>query len=215
MKITWLGHSAFLVETNSGVRIATDPFDEYVGYKMSKVSAEILITSHEHKDHNNCRAVDGYQLLISKCGSYVFGDVRLSAFNTFHDERGGALRGTTLVTKFVADGIALCHMGDIGEKLNRSIVDKIGSVDVLFIPVGGVYTIDNETAYEYAKAINPKYVIPMHYKTDDCVFPIDTAEKFFNFYNQRNIVVIDGNNLVIESMPTNEDVRVIKFKRHA
>lgn len=215
MKISWLGHSAFLIENNSGDRIVTDPFDEYVGYKMARVSADVLITSHGHKDHNNCNAVDGYELLISKSGSYMFGDVRIFTFNTFHDDRGGALRGTTLVTKIVTDGITLCHMGDIGEKFNRSIVEKIGAVDVLFIPVGGVYTIDDATAYEYAKAINPRYVIPMHYKTFDCVFPIDTAEKFFNFYNSRNIVVTNGNNLVIEALPTDEDVKVVEFKRHA
>lgn len=216
MKICWLGHSAFLIENNSGIKIVTDPFDEYVGYKMSKVFADVLITSHEHKDHNNSNAVDGQRIIISKSGEYEFGDVRIFAFNVFHDDRDGALRGTTLVTKIVTDGITLCHMGDIGENFNRAIVDKIGFVDVLFVPVGGVYTIDCATAYDYAKEINAKCVIPMHYKTDDCVFPIDTAEKFFDFYNSKNIIVINGNNLLTETVLTNEsNVNVVKFKCHA
>ena len=157
MKITWLGHSAFKLEESTGTTVVTDPYHSYVGFRMPRVTADIVTVSHGHNDHNNLAAVLGDPEVISSAGAYDISGVHILARRTFHDSKNGAARGENLVFKFRMDGVDICHMGDIGEECNAMLVDSIAPVNVLMIPIGGTYTIDAEEAKESAEAMRAEY----------------------------------------------------------
>ncbi|HKL73392.1 MAG TPA: MBL fold metallo-hydrolase, partial [Clostridia bacterium] len=121
MVIKWLGHSCFLISNDEATTILTDPYDSYVGRKMPKVSADVVITSHSHKDHSAINNVNSYKKVIDNIGEYCYNDIKIITFCRNHDNMGGNLRGKTLITKIITDGLSLCHLGDIGEFCTEDI----------------------------------------------------------------------------------------------
>ena len=180
MKIKWLGHACFLITTDSGIRIVTDPFDETVGYPVPDVEADIVTSSHDHFDHNHVQSLRGNFQLINGVGSYYESDVPITGIKTYHDEVMGQKRGENVVYVIEADGMRLCHLGDLGHLLDDKTVGEIGPVDILLIPVGGTYTIDAEEAVKVAAQLNPRLIIPMHFKTPVMNFPITGVELFLD-----------------------------------
>lgn len=178
MRIKWLGHSCFLLTTDRGTRIVTDPFDETVGYPVPAVEADIVTSSHDHFDHNHVEAVRGDFQLINGTGSFYVSDVPITGIKTYHDEVMGKKRGQNVVYVIEADDMRICHLGDLGHLLDDKTVDEIGPVDILLIPVGGTYTIDAETAVKVAAQLHPRLIIPMHYKTPVIDFPITGVDLF-------------------------------------
>lgn len=156
MRVTFLGHACFLIEGKQK-SVVTDPFKD-IGYDVERVSADFCTISHSHFDHNNYDGVD-VRVVVTKSHPEFL------AIDTYHDEHLGALRGKNTVFKFEIDGVTFCHLGDLGEFFSQDLVDEIGEVDVLFIPVGGKYTIDAKEAVKYANAISAKVTVPMHYST--------------------------------------------------
>ncbi len=181
MKISYLGHSSFLLVSNGGTRIVTDPFGD-IGYAFPHVSADFVTVSHGHYDHAEVAAVEGRPAVADKAGSYNFGDVKAQAIACWHDDAGGRKRGSNLAFCFTADGITVCHLGDIGQACEAAFVKKLGKIDVLMLPVGGVYTVDAVGAKAYVDAIEPGIVIPMHYKTTDLNIPIAGIEHFLKLF---------------------------------
>lgn len=169
MIIRYLGHSSFYLR-GARFSVVTDPFSD-IGYELERVKADFCTVSHGHYDHDNVSGVDVRNVIRSSEHGFL-------AIKTYHDARSGALRGENTVFKFEMDGIEFCHMGDVGEYCSTELVEQIGETDVLFIPVGGNYTIDYREAINYVEAIKPKIVIPMHYKTRSCTIDIDGVEKF-------------------------------------
>lgn len=192
MRITWIGHSSFLLETASGVKIVTDPFDNNIGYSFPKVSADLVTVSHAHSDHNRADLVAGNPTVICREGEYDFGGVHIFAYRTSHDDRNGTLRGNNLVFIFHFDGLVVCHMGDIGERRNETLAHLPEHINVLMIPVGGNYTVDAEGAKEYVDGLKPDVVIPMHYKTPDLNLDIDGVGKFLSLKNDYDITYEKG-----------------------
>lgn len=178
MKIKWLGHSCFKMLGSNGVRILTDPFDDNVGYKLPSVEAEIVTTSHSHYDHNFVDCVIGDFDIINTVGEFNIKGVSIIGVPTYHDNEMGGKRGNNIVYKFEIDGINICHMGDLGHVLTEAQLKAIGSVDIVFIPVGGNYTIDAEVAMEVIDMLKPKMIFPMHYKTPLIHFDIAGVENF-------------------------------------
>ena len=168
MKITSLGHSAFYIVTDDGMRIVTDPYNAFVGYTMPKVTADVVTSSHSHPDHSNFRAVEGDYFLVRENKTYMPPHMTITSLLCAHDNRKGALRGLNIIYKIRANGITLVHMGDIGESFNVELINKLGDVDVLFIPVGGNFTIGPAEARDYIDAISPKIAVPMHYRLKHC-----------------------------------------------
>lgn len=166
MEIIHLGHSSFKIRGKQAT-IVTDPFDAgMVGIKFPKVEARIVTISHEHKDHNNAKGVEGNPYIIRGPGEYEISDVFVRGIATHHDNKYGEERGRNTIYKFEIDGIHLAHLGDLGHKLSDQQLDDLGDVDILLIPVGGVYTIDAKKAAEVVTQIEPHIVIPMHYNED-------------------------------------------------
>lgn len=193
MKITWLGHSSFLLEESTGTTIVTDPYDGYIGFEMPQVEADIVTVSHAHKDHNRIDRVGGNPTVINRAGAYEIGGVHILAHRTNHDDKKGALRGGNLVFKYRMDGVDICHMGDIGEQCNAILVESLMPVNVLMIPVGGNYTVDAAEAKEYVDRIMPDIVIPMHYKTKDLDMDIDRINEFLDLFDDEDVIFSQGN----------------------
>lgn len=180
MKIKWLGHSCFKITSSRGVRILTDPFDDNVGYKIPSVESDIVTTSHGHFDHNFVDCVNGNFEVVDKVGNFYVKDIPITGIHTYHDNEQGTKRGDNTVYVFEVDGMRVCHLGDLGHLLSADQLNTIGKVDFLLIPVGGKYTIDFNEAAEVVEQINPKCVIPMHYKTPALKIDIDTVDNFLN-----------------------------------
>ena len=184
MNIVWHGQSCFQITINSSkngeTKLVIDPFDEKIGLKLPKLEADILLVTHEHFDHNNIKAVSGNPFLITGPGEYEIKGVYVQGISAFHDKSQGKDRGTiTLYTIEAEDGLRLCHLADLGQpELTEEQLDLIGDIDVLMIPVGGVYTISSQEASKIISQIEPKIVIPMYYSIPKLTVQLDSVEKF-------------------------------------
>ena len=180
MKIKWLGHASFMITSDAGIRIITDPYmpNERLTYGEIKESADIVTVSHNHGDHNNVAAVGGNPKVVRGAATVEIKGISFNGIPTYHDDAGGKLRGNNTILCFEVDGIRVCHLGDLGHPLNAHQVAELGRIDVLLIPVGGFYTIDAKVATEVCHQLKPRVIIPMHYKTDKCGFPIAGADGF-------------------------------------
>jgi len=167
MDITYLGHSAFRIKTRLS-SIVTDPYDsEMVGIKFPKVTADIVTISHNHDDHNAASSVDEVKKIVSGPGEYEIAGVSIIGMPTFHDGEKGATRGRNTIYVFEVDDFRLVHLGDLGHKLPDALLEELGTVDILMIPVGGVYTVGPTEASEIVRVIEPTITIPMHYFLKD------------------------------------------------
>lgn len=164
MEFTFLGHSCFKIRTKKGTLVC-DPFDpEMVGLKFPKVSADIVTVSHDHKDHNQAQLVNGKPKVVSGPGEYEIGEIQILGIPTYHDDKEGKLRGKNTVYAIEAEGIRVCHLGDLGHKLGDREQEALGAINVLLVPVGGEYTINAKTAASVISQVEPDIVIPMHYQ---------------------------------------------------
>ena len=178
LQIRWHGHSCF--EIKGDITLVTDPHDgKSIGIPTPNIEGDIILVSHDHYDHNSVKTVE-------KIGSKVVRDERkrniynvvIRGIKTYHDENFGDIRGGNIIFKFLIDDINFCHLGDLGHILEEDIAEKIGDVDILFIPVGGNFTIDANYAWKIVNLIKPSIIIPMHYKIGGLSLPIDTLDKF-------------------------------------
>lgn len=164
MDITFLGHSSFRIKTKTAT-IITDPFDpKMVGLKFSGVAGEIVTCSHDHRDHNASDLVAEVKKIVDGPGEYEISGVSIMGYPSFHDDKQGAERGKNTIYVYEADGLRLCHLGDLGHTLSEDLVNEIGDIDVLMIPVGGYFTIGPKEAAEIITKIEPYFVLPMHYQ---------------------------------------------------
>jgi len=166
MDIFYLGHSSFKLK-GKNASVIVDPFDsKKVGLKYSSNEADIVSVSHEHKDHNAVGVIKGEPKVISGPGEYEIKGISILGFPSFHDSKKGEERGKNTIYVFEIDGIRICHLGDLGHKLSDSLIENLGDIDVLMIPVGGIYTIGPTEAVEIVKNMEPSFVLPMHYYVD-------------------------------------------------
>jgi len=164
--------------SNDNVSIITDPFAD-IGYKMPTTeTADIILSSHDHFDHNNFELIDGNPEIIKTEGKFNITGIDIQTFHTFHDDTKGSERGDNLLMRFELDGRTFLHCGDLGHMISDELIEEIGNVDVLMIPIGGHYTIDAKTAKSIADKIDPIIVFPMHYKTDVLDFPIKPVAEY-------------------------------------
>lgn len=171
MEITYLGHSAFQLKGKRGT-VVTDPYQPYVGFSMPTVSADIVTTSHDHPDHNAIAAVTATSrrdkpFIISQPGEYEVAGISVFGIESFHDTSKGAERGRNTIFTILLDELRICHLGDLGHPLTNEMIEAIGAVDVLLVPVGGHYTINPTEAVEIVHQLEPSYAIPMHFKTSE------------------------------------------------
>lgn len=171
MQLTWLGHSCFIIESEAGTRIMTDPPSSSTGYSIKPQKVDAVSSSHDHSDHNNFELAPGARR-ITELGKTAVGDIEIEGFPSLHDNMGGAKRGKNTMYKFTVDGVRILHAGDLGQMPDADEIASIGKVDVLLVPVGGVYTIDHDGAREFANLLQTNVMIPMHYKTSGCLLDL-------------------------------------------
>ncbi|MEG0308842.1 MAG: MBL fold metallo-hydrolase [Clostridium sp.] len=196
MIITWFGHSCFLIQNSLGQKILMDPYDECLGGDPYKGSADIVTISHNHFDHNCTDLVTPGAIIINTPCVYEMPSIKIQGIPCYHDNVKGAKRGENIIYIIEIDELRFCHLGDLGHMLSDKEIDLIGSLDVLFIPVGGNFTIESETAAKLCNKLQSKLVIPMHYKIPSMNFPIHGMEKFIAF--MKNAMNLKSNTLVID-----------------
>ena len=177
MEITWLGHSCFRIKIKEAT-IVTDPFDETSGYPLKKLTADIVTVSHDHPRHSSMQGIAGDPKLLQGPGEYEIAGVFVYGIRCYRDSDKGKTKGTNTVYLMEIEGTKLCHLGDLGHTLSAAQVEEVSDADVLLVPVGGPPTIDASGAAEVINLIQPKIVIPMHYKTDVAKPELDPLDKF-------------------------------------
>ncbi|WGS65878.1 MBL fold metallo-hydrolase [Marinitoga aeolica] len=178
MKIKWFGHSCFGIEYLN-VKILTDPFNETVGYPLPDYQPDIITESHQHFDHNAHHLIRGNYVLINTPGKHLSKGVKITGLKTYHDKVKGHDRGENIIFKFkFSDGLTIAHCGDLGHIPDDKTIEELKDVNILMIPVGGYYTIDADEAKQIIDKLNPKIIIPMHFKTKYIKFPISSVENF-------------------------------------
>lgn len=189
MTIKWFGQSFFKINTKNQkgeeLVIAIDPYHQDYGLKLpSKFGADIVLVTHEHKDHNNLDLIKGTDLspepfVIAGPGEYEIKGVMIYGIPAYHDDQQGAERGENTIYVMESEDMWLAHLGDLGQKtLENGQLEKIEDVDILFIPVGGVFTLDAKEASKIISQVEPRVIIPMHYKIPGLNLKLDGVDKF-------------------------------------
>lgn len=212
MKVKYLGHSAFLITSEKGLKIITDPYktSPSLTYGEIKESADIVTISHEHFDHFNPAAVRGNPQVVKGAGRIVVKGIEFNGIASYHDEAKGRMRGNNIIFCFGVDGIRVCHLGDLGHLLDAGQVKEVGSVDILLIPVGGYYTIDANVATQVCNQLKPKIVLPMHYKTEKGIPGISGVDEFVKGKN--NVSRQDSSEVEFKAgkLPSASQIMVLK-----
>jgi len=177
MEISWLGRSCFRIRGTQAT-VITDPYSPDTGYSLGKPKGRIVTVSHQHPGHSYVQGVGGDPKIITGPGEYEIGGVLIIGLATFHDAENGSQRGKNTIYLMEIDEVSLCHLGDLGHMLTAEQMEELGNVDILLAPVGGVSTIDAPVAAELARQLEPKVVIPMHYKTEALSRELEPVEKF-------------------------------------
>ncbi len=214
MEITYIGHSCFKIKGKT-LSIVIDPYDPKIGYKLPKLSADVVLVTHDHFDHNNSSAISDSRLVIDAPGEYEIGGAFVYGRSVYHDEKQGAERGKNTMYLITIDGIDILHVGDLGHELSQEDIEKIPNVDILMVPVGGKVTIDAEKASELISVFEPAYVLPMHYKTLDFSggFELDGVDKFLDEMGVENGIKKGLDKLTISSVKEDsEGTEVVVLK---
>lgn len=180
MKLTWLGHSSFLLETSSGMRIVTDPYGQDI-LKHSVPKADLVTVSHEHFDHNAVDTLPQYGDILRGAKEWEAPGMHISGYVSWHDDAQGQKRGPNTVFVFEADGLKVAHLGDLGEMPTAALKEALAGLDALLIPVGGTFTVDGKQALEIIEELKPRYAVPMHYRVPGHTMnKIDDGSLFFD-----------------------------------
>jgi len=215
MKIAWYGQSCFrfIIKVNGGEKITLfiDPFEKEIGLTPPRGSADIVIVSHNHFDHNNVKALGGNPFVIDGPGEYDVKKVYIKGIYSFHDDKKGEERGINTISIVEAEDLKVCHLGDLGQKeLTDNQLEKIGEVDVLMIPVGGNFTINGSEAVKIINQIEPRVVIPMHYKISGNTAKLDGVDKFLQEIGAEKETVEELT--LIKKDLTEEEMKVVIMK---
>ncbi|HPC30865.1 MAG TPA: MBL fold metallo-hydrolase [Candidatus Paceibacterota bacterium] len=210
MIISWLGHSFFKIETKNKV-IAIDPYnEESLGLKPPRFKADILLISHNHKDHNNKKAILGEPFILEELGEIETDGIFIEGILSYHDDANGKYRGLNTIFIIYSEEMKLCFLGDLGEKkLKEESLQKVSNADILFIPIGGNYTIDGEEAISLINQIEPKIIIPMHYKIEGLKLKLDSEDKFLKAFSKKPEVL---DKLVIRKTQLPQETRIVLLK---
>lgn len=218
MDFKWYGQSCFYIsgkkkrKSRKKVSILTDPFDESTGLKLYKKNVEVVLVSHDHKDHNNLSAVNDEAFVIDGPGEYEVQNTFIRGIFSYHDEEKGKKRGANTIYVIESEGMNICHLGDLGQKeLTDEQLKEIGEVDILLIPIGGTYTLNSKEASKIISQLEPKAVIPMHYKIPGLDLDLDGPESFFKAMGKKNIEAEDKVSISKSNLSDGE-IKVFKLE---
>ena len=205
-EIKWFGHSCFRVRGREAT-VLLDPVGKTTGYSLSRQKADIVTISHQHPGHNAVGQVQEGYFLIDGPGEYEVSDVFVTGIRTYHDNKGGQVHGHNTVYLLELEELRICHLGDLGHALTEQQVEGLDDVDVLLVPVGGGNALDAQAANEVIGQIEPRIVIPMHYRTPGGDQGLDDLERFCKALGLENPVPQDRATIRKSDLP--ETVKVI------
>ncbi len=217
MDITYLGHSCFKLRGTDGT-VVMDPYTDMVGFSLPTVSADVVTVSHQHADHNNVAVVGGTArrdkpFVITEPGEYEVGGISVFGVPSFHDEHQGVERGSNTMFTVLLDGVRICHLGDLGHELSPEQLEAIGEIDVLLCPVGGNFTVDPVTAIKVIQALEPRILVPMHYRTElhkpEVFGDVKTLTEFINEYGS-NPAPVEKLTLEAHKLPEETELVIIQ-----
>jgi len=210
MDITWLGHSCFRIRGAHATAI-TDPYSPDLGYSLGKPTARIVTVSHQHPGHSYVQGIDGKPKLVTGPGEYEISGVLIIGMATFHDGEEGRRRGKNTAYLIEVDEVSVCHLGDLGHVLSTEQVEEVGNVDVLLLPVGGVSTINAPMAAEVVRQLEPKVVVPMHYRTEALARELEPVDRFLKEMGVKEVNYQPKLSLTKASLPISTQVFLLNY----
>jgi L-ascorbate metabolism protein UlaG (beta-lactamase superfamily) len=177
LDVTWLGHACFRLR-GRGAAVVTDPYPPAVGLKLGRMDAEVVTVSHEHENHSYTQLVRDGAYEIHGPGEYEVAGVSVVGVPTYHDSEKGARHGRNTVYLIEIDDVRICHLGDLGHKLDDAEAEGVASPDVLLVPVGGHSVMNGAQAAEVVRQLEPRYVVPMHYAIPGLKVELDPVDRF-------------------------------------
>lgn len=216
MDISYFGHSMFRIKGRNATLI-TDPYSpDMVGLKYAKLECDIVTVSHSHEDHSYLERVGGYKMVVNAPGEYEILGVSIIGILSFHDARKGDERGKNVIFVLEVDGLRVAHLGDLGHKLDEKILEEMGSIDILMLPVGGYYTVGPREAFEVVQSVEPKIVIPMHYKMqgmkEEIFGKLSSVEEFLKL---TGIPVEKMEKYVVKKEDLDEEQKVVLLEKRS
>jgi L-ascorbate metabolism protein UlaG (beta-lactamase superfamily) len=210
MDINWYGQSCFKIKGKTA-SLVIDPFDpEFTGLKLPKdLEADVILSTHPHQDHNFLQAVSGNHLAVTGPGEYEISGVSITGIGTYHDAASGADKGINTVYQIVIDGINVVHLGDLGHLLTEEQVSQIDAADILMVPVGGSATIDSEIAAKVVAQLEPRVIIPMHYKIPGLKFELEDAGPFLKEMGAESMAPVPKLVITKDKLPEETTVVVL------
>jgi len=215
MKIKFLGHAAFLITTGDGTKIVTDPYEPggfggAIAHGPLEEPADLVVVSHGHADHNYVKMVPGDPAVVQGPGEQTHSGITFRALASHHDTSRGAERGQNIVRVIEADGMTVCHLGDLGHALSPEDATALGAVDVLLVPVGGTFTIDAKGATAAVNRLRPRIAIPMHYRTPKVTLNIAPVDGFLA--DKPRVRRVKGSEIEVtkESLPEPTEIVVLE-----
>ena len=211
MDIIWYGQACFKLKGKKA-SVVIDPYDpNFVGLKLPKdLEADVVLKTHDHKDHNNVSAVGGHPLVFDGPGEYESKGVVITAVSTFHDKTDGSERGLNTVYHILIDDLRIVHLGDLGQaSLTEKQVQEIDETDILLIPVGSVYTINAKEANNIVSQLEPKVVIPMHYGLPGLNFELEPVDNFLKEMGAEGVLPVPKLSITKDKLPDETEVVVL------
>lgn len=222
--IYFLGQACFRIK-GKNTAVVVDPYDaEFIGLSPLKLEADIVCVTHAHKDHSAVELVKGASetrpsenddsagkpFVISGPGEYEIRGVNIVGVSSFHDDSEGSERGRNVIYQITIDGVNIVHLGDLGQKkLTQAQIEEI-NCDVLLLPVGGVYTIDGKEAVEIVSQLEPKVIIPMHYKLPNLKVELKNVSEFLAAVGKEKMEPLPKYSITEDRMPQETEVVVLE-----
>lgn len=210
MDIIWLGHSCFTIKGKE-TTVITDPCHPNSGYLLGEPTADIVTLSHFHPGHCYVEGLANNPHQVKGPGEYEIGGTFITGVAAFHDDKKGSLKGNNTIYVIEMDGLVLCHLGDLGHLLSPRLIEEIGDIDILFLPVGETSTISIDTAIAMVKQLNPRIIIPMHYKTESSSSNLESVDKFLNKMGINELEAIPKLSISSSSLPGNTQTIILNL----
>jgi L-ascorbate metabolism protein UlaG (beta-lactamase superfamily) len=207
MQIIWYGHSCFLIKTSIGKRILIDPFDSSLGYDNNFPKCDLITISHNHFNRSYLTNSNSTTKIINEAGIFHIHSFKIEGLNSFHDKCNGLKRGPNIIYIFEGDKYSICHLGHLGHIPSSLVLDKLKNIDILLIPIGGHFSMNGFEAAKLCNLISPRYIIPMHYKTNKTSLYLDDPKNFI--ISMKHIKKVNSNILDTSDLNFNYDSECI------
>jgi len=210
MEITWLGHGCFRIRAKEAT-VVTDPVDKTSGYSLGRPTADLITVSCDHPAHNAVGAIAGEPRVIDGPGEFEISGASVVGVTTWRGKDRSAGRNISYVIEL--EDVRIGHLGGIGHVPTSDQAEELGAVDILLVPVGGGDALDAATAAETVSLLEPKLVIPMHFKTDTDKQALDPVDRFLKEMSLKSDERHAKIAVTRSSLPDETQVLILDYKR--